>query len=208
MFDLRTAQYVLETWAPLAQAVSVNPPLLLAIVAKESSGNPQASRQEAHDESRGLAQVLAGTLAQMQTTAGAAPVPPVNPAWTPDDLWDPTINLTVAEAVITRQIAWWSGDLLRAIASYNAGINLRQSDPLQRSIPGYMETVMVYYQWFLSHWQGAPPLGPEPDSSGSPGPTEPAQDTGDTARVTVASAGALGLGLLLAVALLRGFRSR
>lgn len=195
-FSESTARDVAGRWGGLAAEASVNPFLLLAVVAQESRGNQFAARDEPSigDQSRGLAQILTGTLAQMQAE-GRVPR-----QWTSDDLWNPRINLETAEAVITRQIAWWSGDLPRAIASYNAGINLRQGDPLARAIPGYVDAVLAYYDWFQGSW--APP-GPPEMPPGYPGPGEdqppPGEGTGGIPTVaTLGGAGVLVLGLLVA----------
>ena len=200
-FSEPTARAVLDRWGGLAADVSSNPPLLLAFVAQESRGDQFAARDEPgiRDQSRGLAQVLTGTLAQMQAE-GRVPR-----EWVPDDLWNPQINLQVAEAVITRQIAWWSGDLERAIASYNAGINIRQGDPRARAVPGYVGAVLAYYQWFLAAWNPSGPPETPPGSTGPPGDQPP--PGGDTdGNATLAALG--GAGVLVLVLLLVASRVR
>lgn len=206
-FRESTAAAVADRWGGLALDVSSNAWLLLAVVAQESGGDQFAARDEPgiNDQSRGLAQVLTGTLAQMQLVQGALPVAPVNPSWGPDDLWNPRINLEVADAVLRRQIARWSGDLPRAVASYNAGINLRQGDPLTRAVPGYVDTVLAYYAWFLERWapHGAPQTPGESPGPGSD-PLEPSSGTdGSPTAAALGGAGVLVLVLLLAAAVLR-----
>ena len=198
-FRESTAQSVADRWGGLAADVSPNPHLLLAVVAQESAGDQFAARAEPriNDQSRGLAQVLTGTLAQMQAE-GRVPR-----EWGPDDLWNPQINLQVADAVLRRQIAWWSGDLPRAVASYNAGINIRQGDPLTREFPGYSTAVLAYYRWFLDHWRSpGPPAGPleSPPPSEVPGEL-PGDTDGSPTTAFLGGAGGLALGLLVGVAI-------
>lgn len=195
-----TARQVLDRWGPAAVGLSVNPMLLLAVVAQESEGNPNASRDEPQigDESRGLGQVLRGTLEQMQAE-GRVPR-----SVTHDDLWDPHTNLRVTEAVIVRQVGLYAGDLAKSISSYNQGTNLRPDSPRLNppANPAYVNAVLAYYRWYLDHWPGdlgAPrgaPIAPEPPA------TEPGAPDGGAGSPTVATTAGIGILVVVAVAAL------
>lgn len=167
-----TARAVLARWGALAAEVSDNPMLLLAFVSQESAGDPNASRQEPQigDESRGLGQILRGTLEQMQAERRV----PTEISY--EDLWDPRANLVVASAIVTRQVTRYAGDLTKAVSSYNQGINLRPDSERLRppTNPAYVASVLAYYRWFLDHWHadlGAPPpteTGPPGEEPGAP----------------------------------------
>lgn len=95
----------------LGRTEGVDANLLLALVAAESGGQPDAvSRAGA----RGLAQLMPATAAEEAVRRGR-PVP------SPEDLLDPRTNLALGASYLRRMLARYDGEEAFALAAYNAG---------------------------------------------------------------------------------------
>lgn len=104
-----------EHWKPqvhtAAKAHGVDPHLLLAMVAAESSGDERA---ESKAGARGLLQLMLPT-AQERAARLNLPKPDA------DALWDPELNLTLGAAYFRYLLDRFDGEAVFAVAAYNAG---------------------------------------------------------------------------------------
>lgn len=91
---------------------AVTPSLVKAVIAVESGFNPKAYRAEPHigDASRGLMQLLFRTATGLQGWQG-----------TPQDLYDPTLNVRLGTQYLADRIRAHGGDVLAGVSAYNNG---------------------------------------------------------------------------------------
>ena len=136
--------------------------LVYAIARKESGFEARARSSVG---AYGMMQVMPTTAAELAGDSGFVS--------DPERLWDPAVNLRLGQAYITRMLGMgaFQGDLLRAVASYNAGPGpmlgaLRRlgpdPDPLLLietiDVPqarAYVEDVMAAY-WIYQRMMGRP----------------------------------------------------
>ncbi|MEZ6006818.1 MAG: lytic transglycosylase domain-containing protein [Planctomycetota bacterium] len=96
----------------VARAESVDPDLLLALVAAESGGDAQATSRAG---ARGLAQLMPATAAEEAVRRGRTPP-------TPEGLLDPETNLALGASYLKRLLDRYDGEEAFALAAYNAGM--------------------------------------------------------------------------------------
>lgn len=136
----------------IAQQYNVPPALILAHMKQESSFNPNAYRAEPAigDASIGLMQVLLGTARKFVPEATA------------EQMYDPTFNTNVGTAYIAENLNRYEGNILDAIAAYNAG-TARKNDASQyvnskgvTNVQDYVDKVYKNYNDY-TNWlsQGA-----------------------------------------------------
>lgn len=136
--------------------------LVYALIRKETDFNPTARSGAG---AYGLMQVMPTTAAEMTGDRGFV--------YNPTRLFDPSVNLKLGQAYVNRMLSLpaFRGDLLRAVASYNAGPGpmlaaVRKlgpdADPLLLietiDVPQareYVEKVVASY-WIYQRMQGAP----------------------------------------------------
>ena len=115
-----------------AAAYQINPAVVAAIVAAESGFNARAqSRRGAY----GLMQIMPATWRE----AGLTPhcTPQTAPLTSPPCMDDPADNLRVGTAYLHRLLLRFDGNLLLALAAYNAGAETVEH---HRDVPPYPET--------------------------------------------------------------------
>jgi hypothetical protein len=127
-----------------ASAHDVNPAVVAAVVAAESGFNAHArSRRGAY----GLMQVLPTTWRDVGSVPSCAPQ--TARLTTPPCMDDPEANLNVGAAYLGRLIRRFNGNLLLALAAYNAGAETVEQ---HRGVPPYPETTRYLRQvalaWF------------------------------------------------------------
>lgn len=132
-----------------AKQYSVDPNLIRAIIAVESSWNPNATRYEPtlRDSSYGLMQVLLSTARRVSGNSGL----------TAQQLLDPTVNILVGTAYLRELMGRYPTNLDDVIAAYNAGT------PTRSIIPGRTYTNQDYVNKVRSYYGGgsyAQYLGP------------------------------------------------
>ena len=93
-----------------AEAEGVPPLLLLALVRQESAFNPEAGSPAG---ALGLTQVIPPTGAQIAAS--------LEVRWHPDLLYEPASSLRFGAHYLATQLELFEGDLLAALAAYNAG---------------------------------------------------------------------------------------
>lgn len=115
--------------AAAARGAMVSEALIAAVVAVESGGRVRARSPKG---AQGLAQLMPGTAARLGV----------------DDAWDPAQNLRGAADYLSMLLDMFNGDLLLALAGYNAGENavLRY-----KGVPPYAET-RDYVPKVLAHY--------------------------------------------------------
>lgn len=140
----------------------LDPLLIKAVIATESSFNPQAIRPEPQikDASRGLMQILAGT-AKMMGYTGA-----------PEGLFDPATNIRFGSAYLAHQVERYGGSIPSAVAAYNAG-TAKTTERGHFTNQEYVNRVLGYYEEFKqreaprpSEPPPAPPVGPGAQTAG------------------------------------------
>jgi len=101
-----------------AEKYNVPPALILGHIKQESAFNQKAYRAEPSigDASIGLMQVLLGTAHEFSPNATEA------------DMYDPAFNIDVGTAYIAKNLNRYNGNVLDAIAAYNAGTARKNSD--------------------------------------------------------------------------------
>ncbi|HYM69338.1 MAG TPA: lytic transglycosylase domain-containing protein [bacterium] len=127
-----------------ASAHDVNPAVVAAVVAAESGFNAHArSRRGAY----GLMQVLPATWREVGVTPSCAPQTAA--LTTPPCMDDPAANLDVGAAYLGRLIRRFNGNLLLALAAYNAGAETVEQ---HGGVPPFPETARYLRQvalaWF------------------------------------------------------------
>lgn len=160
---------------PEAARRGLDPLLIKAVIATESSFNPNATRAEPQirDASHGLMQILYQT-AKMMGYAG-----------TPEGLFDPAVNIQFGSAYLAHQVTRYQGDVPSAIAAYNAGTARKNPDGTFTN-QGYVDKVLGYWREFQQRDRPAPPE--------HRGPAPPETPTGTMIGLVIA--GLLGLVLL------------
>lgn len=155
-----------------ARRRGLDPVLIKAVIATESSFNPAAYRAEPaiRDGSHGLMQILYATAKMMGYTG------------TPEGLFDPEINIRFGSAYLTHQLTRYGGDVPSALSAYNAGTAFRKPDGTFTNQP-YVDRALGYYRELQA--REVPPAGPAPPPAAAP-----------------PVAGGTVLGLLVAAALL------
>jgi hypothetical protein len=109
---------------------SVDPYLVVAVIAAESRFNPRA---RSYKGAMGLGQL-------MPATAAAHNV----------DAWDPVANLNVAVRIIRRNLDTYHGDWNKALAAYNAGrgaVDKYEGVPPYRETRNYLWKIYEYWCW-------------------------------------------------------------
>ena len=100
-------------WQGLAETMGgrygVEPALILAVIEVESGGNPRAANPA--DPSYGLMQLLLSTARELAGNANLSP----------DDLYDPNLNVDLGTRYLAHQLSRYGGDYAQAISAYNAG---------------------------------------------------------------------------------------
>lgn len=128
-----------------AGAHHVNPAVVAAVVAAESGFNPAArSRRGAY----GLMQVLPATWRDVGPKTSCAPE--TARLTTPPCMDDPGANLDVGVTYLERLIRRFDGNLLLALAAYNAGA---ETVARTRGVPPYPETARDLRQVALAWFQ-------------------------------------------------------
>ncbi len=135
----------------------LDPLLIKAVIAKESSFNPREIRPEPqiNDASRGLMQVLYGT-AKMMGYAGPA-----------DGLFEPETNIRFGAAYLAHQLTRYNGNVPSAVAAYNAG-TARTTERGHFLNQAYVDRVLGYYEEFKRR-EAPPPAEPPPAPPVGPG---------------------------------------
>jgi Transglycosylase SLT domain len=128
----------------------LDPLLVKAVIAKESSFNPQAYRAEPRiqDASRGLMQVLYGTASWLGYTG------------TPEGLFDPATSIQYGTAYLAnRWIHYQSSprQLTDAMAAYNAGTAYYDDRLGVYANQEYVTAVLRYFQGYRDQEAQAPP---------------------------------------------------
>ena len=95
---------------PTPANLSIEPALAHAITRQESEFD---SRAQSGANARGLMQLLPGTASETARKLGMG--------YGPNDIWDPTTNVTLGSAYLGRLVNARDGSYILAIASYNAG---------------------------------------------------------------------------------------
>lgn len=95
----------------VAQGLDLDPSLVLSVMKAESLYSPDATSWVG---ARGLMQIMPGTGARIAKLMGYE-------GFHPDDLYDPAVNITFGAWYLRRLLTYYRGDLIRAVAAYNAG---------------------------------------------------------------------------------------
>jgi soluble lytic murein transglycosylase-like protein len=128
-----------------ATAVRLNPALLAAMISAESGFDPHArSARGAY----GLMQVMPGTWRDIGGTAGCRPSATNGGA--PPCLDDPGANLAVGAAYLRRLTDRFDGNMVFAVAAYNAGT---ATVARYHGVPPYPETIRYMRQVALAWYQ-------------------------------------------------------
>jgi len=94
-----------------AQGAEVETALVAALIRQESAWDPAATSRVG---ARGLMQVMPATGALVARRLGLV-------GWHPDSLYVPTWNLQLGAQYLAQALSRYDGDLVRTLASYNAG---------------------------------------------------------------------------------------
>lgn len=115
----------------------VDPPLVKAVVAAESSFRPNAYRAEPHigDASYGLMQTLYRTAKDMGYTGAA------------EGLYDPATSLEFGTRYLAYQLRRYNGKIPFAVAAYNSGTAYVGGDGKFRN-QTYVDRVLRFYSQF------------------------------------------------------------
>jgi soluble lytic murein transglycosylase-like protein len=111
--------------------------LIKGMVEVESAFNPKAFRREVaiNDASRGLMQLLFRT-AKM-----------IEPNLSPDDLFDPSLNIRIGAEYLRRQIARYGGKRWHGVSAYNAGTARIATAPTTICLARDQVTGRCIHQW-------------------------------------------------------------
>lgn len=142
-------QTILPIVNDAAQKYGVPSALILSHIKTESAFNPNAYRFESalNTASYGLLQILL-------TTAQS-----LDPAATPELLYDPSYNISLGTALMAKNLARYGGDISAEAASYNAGsamigangefVNSKGLNNVQK----YVDKILNGYDYY-SKWLG------------------------------------------------------
>lgn len=143
---------------------NVDPVLIKAVVAAESSFNPRAYRGEPqiHDASYGLMQTLYSTAKGLGYGG------------TPEGLYDPATSIEFGTAYLAKQLRRYNGNVPYAVAAYNSGTAYMREGTFVNQ--AYVDRVMRFYAKYRSDFEkeqdagvrlrpGSPQMGPVPDST-------------------------------------------
>jgi len=134
-----------------AAAARLNPAVLAAVAAAESGFDPHARSSRG---AYGLMQVMPGTWRDMGGTPDCR-VSRTAPAAAPACMEDAAANLAIGAAYLRRLIDRFDGNIVLAVAAYNAG-----TVPVQRyhGVPPFPETVRYMRQvaliWYQLQYRG------------------------------------------------------
>jgi hypothetical protein len=134
-----------------AAAARLNPALLAAVVATESGFDPRARSSRG---AYGLMQVMPGTWRDMGGTADCRVTPAAPPA-APACMEDARANLAIGAAYLRRLVDRFDGNIVLAVAAYNAG-----AVPVRRyhGVPPFPETIRYMRQvslvWYQLEYHG------------------------------------------------------
>lgn len=92
-------------------AGDLEPSLILAVIMAESSFRNKA---QSHAGAQGLMQLMPATAEEMATRLGLD-------NFSPDDIWDPEVNIALGTFYLNRLMNLHNGNVELALASYNAG---------------------------------------------------------------------------------------
>lgn len=167
MFKPQTVHRVMTLYHDIieaaAAATKMRPAYLAAIIAAESGGDPNVSRQEAHDHSFGLAQFLTGTAWSIGRLYGVPKAMPELGRWSLPDrpipqggdvahwreyLGEPWVSIGLL-ALFTAHNDWrfqLAGDPIFLAACHNAGSPRYAANPWGlRHVEPYLDDVMQRY---------------------------------------------------------------
>jgi soluble lytic murein transglycosylase-like protein len=108
-----------------ARAYALDPNLLAAVMMTESGGDPNATSAR-------------GAVGLMQVVGGS---------------YDPAINIGQGASILARDLAHYHGDLVLALAAYNAGVNAVDRFG---GIPPYLETQTYIFEVLNRYYLYAP----------------------------------------------------
>jgi len=119
-----------------SQATDVEPAVLATLIKIESGFNPAAI---SHAGAQGLTQLMPATAAQLGIR----------------DVWNPESNVTGGARWLAMLLREHGGNLLKAIAAYNAGSGVmrRSWHRWPRETRGYLEKFVLLYPQFASGWK-------------------------------------------------------
>lgn len=109
-------------------------PLLLAIVAQESAGNPKAENPTSH--CKGLGQLADATGKEWKALLG----------WKVYDPFDVLQNLSITTAYMNWLLRQFKGDVELALAAYNWGIHNVKNKKIPGSVKQYVAEVLERYE--------------------------------------------------------------
>jgi len=115
-----------------AENHNVDPNLIKAIIASESSGNPLA---ESPKQARGIMQLIDSTAQEMGVK----------------NVWDPKENIFGGAKYLRQMLDTFGGDVKLAVASYNAGpgnVEKEGGIPQFKETQEYVQRVMNYLSYF------------------------------------------------------------
>lgn len=150
---------------PLVQAAAVEhrvePALILAHVARESSFNPRATHRDVNGKSSyGLMQLRLATAREVAQ----------DPSLPAEALFDPALNVRLGTRYIAKNLARYGGSYPDAIAAYNAGtarkdalgryVNSRGVPNVQAYVDGVVAALGVYREGRSGLRAQGPTVGP------------------------------------------------
>ena len=118
---------VARTLVAEARRASFSPEFVLAVIQVESQGDPRAVSPKG---ALGLMQMMPATGRLVAQSLGVRP-------FTPEKLYDPTVNLRFGTHYLAQTLRRFNGNLIHALAGYNAGPNriARWSTPATEDDP-------------------------------------------------------------------------
>lgn len=131
-----TVRRRVDTLGPIvreaAERHGVNENLLKAVIAAESAGQTNARSSK---DAKGVMQLIDTTAAMMGV----------------HNVWDPRDNINGGAKYLGQMMARFTGDIQRAVASYNAGpgaVEKHGGVPPYRETQAYVSKVMDYFRYF------------------------------------------------------------
>ncbi|MFC1562287.1 lytic transglycosylase domain-containing protein, partial [candidate division KSB1 bacterium] len=116
----------------VAEDIQLDPDLIRAVIAKESSGNPLAVSQKG---AKGLMQLMDETAQEMGVR----------------DVLDPEDNIRAGAGYLKKMLVKFNGDLPLALAAYNAGpgaVGVYSGMPPYPETQNFVESVMIMQEKF------------------------------------------------------------